>query len=89
MIATPTAFHADAARALLELGKPILVEKPVTPDLATRRALVACAERRGVPLLCGSFEMPPLTFQIANWASAFLWGGVILGIGVGGGRLFG
>ena len=34
VIATPTAFHAGAARALIELGKPILVEKPVTPDLS-------------------------------------------------------
>ena len=39
VIATPTAFHEGAARALLELGKPILVEKPVTPDLETSRGL--------------------------------------------------
>jgi membrane protein DedA with SNARE-associated domain len=45
--------------------------------------------RATVPLLCGIFEMPVLIFQIANWSSAFLWGGVILGIGVGVGRLFG
>ena len=56
IIATPTAFHEGAARVLLELGKPILVEKPVTPDIETSRALVACAERRGVPLMCGFVE---------------------------------
>src|SRR5579863_9272075 len=56
VIATPTALHAGAARALLELGRPILVEKPLTPDLETSRALVACAERRGVPLMCGFVE---------------------------------
>ena len=56
VIATPTAFHESAARALLELGKPILVEKPVTPDLEATRALVACAERRHVPLMCGFVE---------------------------------
>ena len=56
VIATPTAFHEGAARVLLELGKPILVEKPVTADLETSRALVACAERRGVPLMCGFVE---------------------------------
>jgi predicted dehydrogenase len=56
VIATPTACHAAAARAMLELGKPILVEKPVTPDLETSRSLVACAERRGVPLMCGFVE---------------------------------
>jgi predicted dehydrogenase len=56
VIATPTAFHEGSARVLLELGKPILVEKPVTADLETSRALVACAERRGVPLMCGFVE---------------------------------
>ena len=56
VIATPTAFHEVAARALLELGKPILVEKPVTPELETTRSLIACAERRGVPLMCGFVE---------------------------------
>ena len=56
VIATPTTFHEAAARALIELGKPILVEKPVTQDLETSRALVACAERRGVPLMCGFVE---------------------------------
>ncbi len=56
VIATPTALHLGAARALLELGKPILVEKPVTPDLESSRALIECAERRGVPLMCGFVE---------------------------------
>ncbi len=56
VIATPTAFHEVAARALIELGKPLLVEKPVTQDLESSRALVACAERRGVPLMCGFVE---------------------------------
>jgi predicted dehydrogenase len=56
VIATPTAFHEAAGRALLELGKPILVEKPVTPDIASSRALVLCAERRGIPMMCGFVE---------------------------------
>jgi len=56
VIATPTGFHEVAARALIDLGKPLLVEKPVTQDLETTRAIVACAERRGVPLMCGFVE---------------------------------
>src|ERR1700729_3495182 len=39
--APPTAFHESAARALLERGKPILVEKPVTPELETTGSLIA------------------------------------------------
>ena len=37
-----------------------------------------------VPLLCGIFEMHPLVFQLANWPSAFLWGGVMLWLGTTG-----
>lgn len=35
--------------------------------------------RATVPLLCGVFEMPRRTFQLANWASAFLWAALLLG----------
>ena len=45
--------------------------------------------RATVPLLCGVFEMPFLVFQIANWTSAFLWGAVILAVGMGVARVFG
>jgi membrane protein DedA with SNARE-associated domain len=45
--------------------------------------------RATVPLLCGMFEMPHTTFQLANWASAFLWAAVMLAIGEGLLRTFG
>lgn len=37
--------------------------------------------RATIPLLCGIFEMPFWPFQIANWLSALLWAGVMLGPG--------
>lgn len=37
--------------------------------------------RATIPLLCGIFEMGFWPFQLANWASAFLWAGVMLGPG--------
>ena len=37
--------------------------------------------RATIPLLCGIFQMPGLTFQLANWPSAFLWAGALLGPG--------
>ena len=50
VIATPTAFHEVAARALIELGKPLLVEKPVTPDLEIEpRARRVRRASRGAP----------------------------------------
>ena len=35
--------------------------------------------RATVPVLCGAFGMRALTFQLANWGSAFLWAGALLG----------
>lgn len=37
--------------------------------------------RATVPLIAGIFGMPGLTFQIANWMSAFLWSGTLLSPG--------
>ena len=37
--------------------------------------------RATVPLLCGIFDMAFWPFQVANWASAFLWAGVLLAPG--------
>jgi membrane protein DedA with SNARE-associated domain len=37
--------------------------------------------RASVPIVAGAVEMPAVTFQIANWASAFLWAFVLLMFG--------
>lgn len=37
--------------------------------------------RATVPILAGMLGMPAATFQIANWVSAVLWGGAMLGAG--------
>jgi membrane protein DedA with SNARE-associated domain len=39
--------------------------------------------RASVPIVAGAVEMPALTFQIANWSSAFLWAFVLLMFGDG------
>jgi predicted dehydrogenase len=56
VIATPTEHHADLVLRALESGVPVLVEKPVTADLATTERLVAAAEERQVPIMCGFVE---------------------------------
>jgi predicted dehydrogenase len=50
-IATPHAFHAEAALLCIEAGKSVLVEKPITLDLATAAQLVAAARAKGVFLM--------------------------------------
>jgi predicted dehydrogenase len=51
-IATPAATHYDLVRAALEVGKHVLVEKPLTPSLAEGQKLAALARRSGLVLMC-------------------------------------
>jgi len=46
VIATPDAFHFDMARAALEAGKDVVLEKPCAPTAAEARLLVDYAEDR-------------------------------------------
>ena len=56
VIAAATEAHYDIARDVMALGKPLLVEKPLTPNYAQSVELVAESERRGIPLVCGFLE---------------------------------
>lgn len=55
-IATPTSLHFAIARDLVEAGIHVLVEKPVTHDVASAERLIALAERHGVVLQVGHVE---------------------------------
>jgi predicted dehydrogenase len=55
-IATPTPTHFEIARFLLERGKHVLVEKPITETTADARALAALAAERGLVLQVGHVE---------------------------------
>lgn len=48
-----TAAHADLVEQLLIAGVPVLVDKPLAPDLASATRLVELAEQRGVSLAVG------------------------------------
>lgn len=55
-VAVPTQFHFPIAHDLLAHDVDVLVEKPMTADLADGRALVAAAERHGRILQVGHLE---------------------------------
>lgn len=55
-IATPTPSHFEIARYLLERGKHVLVEKPITETTADARALATLAAERGLVLQVGHVE---------------------------------
>lgn len=63
VIATPNDTHAPVARAAIEAGKHVVVDKPFTLDMAEARELIALAKRKGVLLS---------VFHNRRWDSDFL-----------------
>jgi predicted dehydrogenase len=55
-IAVPTPAHAEVGLRALELGIPILMEKPLAATLAEADRLIAMARRRGLQLQVGHIE---------------------------------
>ena len=49
-VLVPPALHAGIGLRLLEAGKPVLVEKPMAPDIAGCDALIAASETSGAVL---------------------------------------
>jgi predicted dehydrogenase len=56
VLASPSATHRELAMRILDRGRPVLVEKPVCPDLDDAAAVLAESERLGIPLMCGFLE---------------------------------
>jgi predicted dehydrogenase len=56
VIAAATEAHYELASRVMSLGKPVLVEKPLTPTYARSVELVDQSRRDGIPLMCGFLE---------------------------------
>jgi predicted dehydrogenase len=52
-VATPVFLHHRMARQALEAGKHVFIEKPMASSADECRALVECAEERGLTLMVG------------------------------------
>ena len=55
-IVVPTALHYEVAKAFLEHGQHVLVEKPITDDLAQADELIGLARENGLTLQVGHVE---------------------------------
>lgn len=62
-ITVPTSLHFDVARDFIEAGVHVLIEKPITDDIASADRLVAMAEDRGVVLQVGHIERFSAAFK--------------------------
>ena len=56
VVATPTTTHYDIACQLIEAGRDVLVEKPITPDAEQGRRLVEIAKKNNRVLQVGHVE---------------------------------
>ncbi|WP_203784967.1 Gfo/Idh/MocA family protein [Paractinoplanes rishiriensis] len=66
-VATPHAQHLDAALTCIEGGKAVLVEKPITLDLASAASLVQAAHTRGVFLMEAMWmRLNPAVLKVAE-----------------------
>lgn len=68
IVATPTALHVQHGLDAVAAGVPMLMEKPLADDVAGAAALVAAAERAGVPLLVGHHRRHNPLIQVAKRA---------------------
>ncbi len=76
-IATPHAFHADAIRACLLAGKPVLCEKPLVLDAATAGELIVLARARNVFLMEAVWtRFLPIYAEVRQWLQANAIGAV-------------
>ena len=53
VVASPPSFHVDQCISALQLGLPVLLEKPVSPDLSSSLKLQSAVKNTAVPLLLG------------------------------------
>ena len=70
VVASPPDLHEEHALRILDRRKPLLLEKPVAPDVETCRRIAAAAARAAVPVLVGhSFRYDPVVraFRDAAW----------------------
>jgi len=71
LVLTPEPAHLSVARAALEAGRHVLVEKPVSADAAGVRALAALAEQRGLVAMAGhNYAYVPEFARMARLARA-------------------
>ena len=56
IVASPTDSHIEWATRALDADTPVLVEKPISNDVLLTERLIAQADARSVPLMCGFLE---------------------------------
>ena len=66
IVSTPEHDHADSIIHALELGKPVLVEKPISLTLEDADRILSVAERTGTELRVGYAQRFKRRYQMAK-----------------------
>lgn len=67
-IVTPHNSHYQYAKQAIELGKPVLCEKPITTDANKAKELFALAKERNVYLVEAMWTwFSPIAYQVKKW----------------------
>lgn len=56
VIAASTEYHYEIAKAVIDAGVPVLIEKPICPSLAQTIEILNLSAAKGVPIQCGFLE---------------------------------
>ncbi len=69
IVSVPTRHHVAVARPLVEAGKGVLIEKPLTADVQAGRELIALARSRGAVVQVGHTErFNPVVMAMRKYA---------------------
>lgn len=74
IVATPPSSHVQVAAAAVERGLPVLVEKPLSLDLAQARSLLRLAERKKACVLVDHVHLFSLAWERFQAAAGKLGG---------------
>lgn len=78
IVALPDHLHVEPARALMELGIPTLLEKPIAPHLDELQDLYATHRRTGVPVTVGHvLRFTPFWQRVKDVLDAGLLGEIV------------
>jgi predicted dehydrogenase len=56
IVASSTESHVDVALELMASGRPLLIEKPLAPDVEGTKRILKESESLGIPVMCGFVE---------------------------------
>ncbi len=69
IIAVPTTAHIDAAEPFINAGKAVLIEKPISADVAAAKKLIAKATKTGASMQVGHTErFNPVVLAMQKYA---------------------